>query len=67
MLYIVAFCVACLVGAIASNLINYKATTDQRLGNLVGLVIGIILFVYLISDAGSEQVIRILAKFSIHI
>ena len=43
MLYIVAFCVACLVGAIASNLINYKATTDQRLGNLVGLVIGIIM------------------------
>ena len=67
MLYIVAFCVACLVGAIASNLINYKATTDQRLGNLVGLVIGIILFVYIISDAGSAQVIRILAKFSIHI
>jgi len=67
MLYIVVFCVACLVGAIASNLINYKATTDQRLGNFVGLIIGAILFFYLISDAGSAQVIRILAEFSIHI
>lgn len=67
MLYVVSFFIACLVGAIAANLINYKGTTNQSLGNAIGLIIGIAIFVFLISDTGSAFVIRTLAQFNIHI
>ena len=67
MLYVVSFFVACLVGAISANLINYKGTTNQSLGNIIGLILGIALYVFLISDTGSAFVIRTLAQFNIHI
>lgn len=65
MVYIVAFSVAALIGAIVANLINYKGTTNQTIGHIIGLIVGIAIFAFLISDDGSAFIIRTLAKFNL--
>lgn len=62
---VIAFFISIIVGIIIEHIINTKFTTDEHVGNFIGIAIALILIAFFFSDNGQIFLRRLIEVFPI--
>ncbi len=62
---IIAFFIAIIIGIIIAHIINTKFTTDENVGNFIGIAVALILIAFFFSDKGQIFLERLIEVFPI--